>query len=413
MRMRKFTAFILLVCFLFSSQVSFAIDVTATGACVKDFASGEIIYEKNADMPLVPASMTKIMTLFLIYEGLERNDYQKDTPIPVSANAAMLSRDREATNVVLQAGSTCTVDELINMITVVSACAAATVFAEYISGSESAFAQLMTRRASELGLNAYFEDASGLSDNNRITPRSVATLVHLFIEKYPDILNYTSKTTITAYGKTYESTNHLLPGKKFFYDGADGFKTGTTRLAGKCLVSTAQRNNERVIAVSMKSTTVDSRYHDAVRLLDYGFEYVNTYNSFVYSTDIRTFIDGLEIPCCYFLGRNKALLIAAENLNGYGFTTHYNSEEKTLYIYEAKDRERVSLSVEKLPPGQKLFILYKDFVPEVVLVKDGTNNRLSTVYSTNGQCLIDVDELKTYYPYEWNDELRTATLTIQ
>ena len=162
MNFKKITAIFLSICIVFSAQASFALDISAEGACVLDFETSEFIYEKNADALLVPASLTKVMTLFLIFEGLERNDYTLDTKLPVSMNAAILSKNTEATNVRFNANDSYSIDELINMIVSVSACAACTVVAEYISGSEAEFAALMTKRAGELGLTAYFEDASGL-----------------------------------------------------------------------------------------------------------------------------------------------------------------------------------------------------------------------------------------------------------
>lgn len=413
MKLKKFTAIFLLICIVFSAHSSLALSLSAEGACLLDFETNEIIYEKNPDALLTPASLTKVMTLFLLFEGLERNDYTKDTLIPVSENAAILSKNTEATNVVFSPNDFYSIDELINMIVSVSACAACTVFAEYISGSEAEFAALMTKRAEELGLTAYFEDASGLSDKNYVTPRTMALLVNLFIKKYPDILNYTSKPQMTLRGKKYDNTNFLLPGKKFFYSGVDGFKTGSTSLAGKCLVATAQQGGERIISVNMKSRTNDLRYSDATKLLDYGFNHINYYNSSIFSTDIKTFVNGLEIPCFYFHGQKKALLIVAENLNGYGFCTDYDPKCQTLYIYECAEKSFQQVPVTSFSPGQKLFSIYKDFTPNVVLIKDGVQHKLNTVYSLNGQCLIDVDELKNYYPYTWNDSLRTASLGIR
>jgi len=412
MQMKKFTAFILLITVLLTSQTSLALNLTAKGVLLENFETGEVLYEKNADTPLVPASLTKVMTLFLIYEGLERNDFQKDTPIPVSENARLLSKSREATNIVLSAPSY-TVDEFLKMITAVSACAACTAFAEYIAGSEYAFAQMMTKRASELGLSAYFEDASGLSDNNRITPRSMAALTRMFIQRFPDILSYTSQPAITIGNKTYDNTNLLLPGRKFFYSGADGFKTGTTSLAGKCLISTAEKDGERIISVNMKSSTNNSRYEDATKLLNYGFGQIEYLNYSVFSTDIKTFINNMQIPCCYYFGKKDALLITAENLNNYGFNTCYSPENHTLYIYESEEKEFLPMLCEEIPAGQKLYDIYKDFTPEIVLVNEQGEHKLNTVYSLNGQCLIDVDELKIYYPFVWDDAARTASFTIK
>ncbi len=162
--------------------------------------------------------------------------------------------------------------------------------------------------------------------------------MRLFIQKYPDILIFPSLKEATLNRKVYKNTNLLLSEKKF-YEGADGFKTGTTTRAGKCIAATAQRGDTRIISVSMKSSTNALRYSDATALLDSAFARADFLNTNLFETDIRAFVNGAEIPCCYALGRKKALCITAENLNSYGFDTYYDAGVSTLYIYENKNKE--------------------------------------------------------------------------
>lgn len=392
-----------------------ALAFSSVGVCVMDYASGDFYYEKSPDTALTPASLTKIMTLYIIFEKLESGVLTKDTLIPISYNVAMLSRDTEATNIPLNYGENYSVEELLNAITVKSACAACNAMAEYISGSEEEFVKLMNTTAKNIGLSAYFTDSSGLSDYNKITPRSVALLVKTFIKKYPEILEYTSKASVTIRGKTYQNSNKFLDrNNSSYYSLADGFKTGTTTLAGKCLVSTAQKDSTRIISVIMGASTDNLRYSESTYALNLGFDRYNYYNNNIFSTDIRTYINGNEIPCYYFLGENKFLLIKAENLSHYGFNVHYDSTLNTLHM--ALDKLKLVAPIsgdykDKLNTGTPVSSIYKGTPPKVILHKDDVAYEFQTVFSLNGECCISVDELASYFSYAWDGINRTAKMT--
>lgn len=413
--MKKIVALLTLICILSAPLSALALNISAPAAYVMDFATGEVLYSKNPDAVRAPASLTKVMTLFMLYEGLERGDFTKDTLIPVSPAVAASSRSWEATNVPLNSNEQYRIEELIDAMIAPSACAACSAFAEYVAGSEDAFASLMTQRATELGLNLYFEDASGLSDNNKVTAASMAQLARLFLSKYPDILNYSSKPYIMFRGKRYDNTNCFLdPEGDYYFPEVDGFKTGTTNLAGRCLISTAEDSYSRVISVNLGSKSTAYRYLDATALLKYGLGIAQEKNTSVFSTDIRTLIDGKEIDCCYFLGAKPALLITAEELSNYGFDVYYDAETSTVHLIENVQKAFVPQTIqEKGVPGEKLHSLYTDFVPSVVLHKDGNSFPLSTVYSLNGACLIDVDELAQFYSYTWIGPERIASLSVR
>ena len=412
MMKRAFILFLIIT--LAASPCAQAFNISAVGACSMDFESGEFLYEKNSDMSLTPASLTKIMTLYIVFEKMAEGVLSKDTPIIISENAARLSRDKEATNIILNQGEAIKLDTLIDAMVIVSACASCTAVAEHISGSEENFALLMNETASKLGISAYFTDASGLSDYNLITPKSIAILVREFITKYPDILNYTKKSKVWIKGKEYKNTNQFLDiESKNYYSGVDGFKTGTTSRAGKCLISTAQKDGERIISVLMKAGSNAARYSDSRALLDSAFESVRYFNWNLFSTDIRAYIDGVEIPCCYSLGREKTLCITAENLNFYGFDTYYDAESSTLYIYENNLKEISPVSCEKeVVPSVPIYKIYEQPSLKVVLVKDTAQYMLKTVFSLNGQCCISFDEFGKFFSYSWDGEKRTAMLNI-
>ena len=246
--------------------------VAADSAIVIDYDTGETLYAKDADTMRVPASMTKVMTAYIIFEELEAGNLTLDTLVPISDFAADISRNqaRYPTAVPLPYGGSLTVDTLLKLILIPSASASCVAMAEYISGTEAAFVQRMNATAQRLGMTAQYENCHG-AHVHYLTARSQATLVREFIRRFPQILDYTSMTSVTFNGETLANTNQLLPGAAFAYEGADGFKTGTINAAGYCLSATAVRDGRRVISVLMHSDDNATRHTDSIALLDYGF----------------------------------------------------------------------------------------------------------------------------------------------
>lgn len=244
-------------------------EIVAEAAVVMDYDTGEVVYAKDADTMRVPASMTKVMTAYIIFEELEAGRLTLDTQVEISEKNAELSRDPSYPAMVpLPAGETVSVDTLLKLILLPSASASCIVMAEYIAGTEEAFVQRMNETARRLGLTAAYENCHGAFPHN-ITARSQAQLVRAFIQRYPQVLDYTSLTQVEFGGKTYTNTNYMLT--KYLYEGCDGFKTGTIPEAGYCLAATAERSGRRLIAVVMKSSSDFQRFADASALLDYGF----------------------------------------------------------------------------------------------------------------------------------------------
>ena len=247
--------------------------ITAYSAIVMDYNTGEVLYEKEADTMRVPASMTKVMTAYIIFEELEAGNLTLDTMVPISARNAQISRNqsRYPTAVPLPAGGSVSVDNLLKLILVPSASASCIVMAEYIAGSEAAFVQRMNATAQRLGMQASYQNCHG-AHVHYLTARAQATLVRECIRRFPQMLEYTSLPSITFNGKTYANTNQLLPGAAYAYEGVDGFKTGTINAAGYCLSATATRGNQRIISVVLHSSSNATRHTDSRKLLDYGFQ---------------------------------------------------------------------------------------------------------------------------------------------
>ena len=247
-------------------------ELTASSAIVIDYDTGETLYAKDADTMRVPASMTKVMTAYIIMEELESGRLTLDTQVPISEKNAALSRNSSyPMSVPLPAGSTVSVDTLLKLILIPSASASCVVMAEYISGTEDAFVQRMNETARRLGMNAAYQNSHG-AKVHYITARSQAILVRECIQRFPQMLKYTAMTSMQFNGQTLDNTNRLLPGCDFAYEGADGFKTGTIAAAGYCLSATAARNGHRVISVVMHASDTNTRHTDSIALLDYAFK---------------------------------------------------------------------------------------------------------------------------------------------
>ena len=286
----RITALTLLFALLLTSTVLAAAPptpptITADSAIVIDYDTGEVLYEKDADTMRVPASMTKVMTAYIIFEELEAGNLTLDTMVPVSNTNADRSRSSNYPAIVpLPYGKSQSVDTLLKLILIPSASASCIVMAEYISGSEEAFVQRMNETAKRLGMTAAYENCHG-AHVHYLTARSQAILVREFISRFPQVLDYTSMTGVQFNGKYYPNTNKLLPGLDYAYDGADGFKTGTIDAAGYCLSATATKNGRRIISVVMHADDDKTRHTDSTAILNYGFamlEYQAPYTDVAY-----------------------------------------------------------------------------------------------------------------------------------
>ena len=391
--------FLLFFLFAFAINITpvHALDITSEAAIVIDINSGKAFYESNADTPLAPASMTKVMTVYLIYESINNGTLSKDTLITADEEDHIASTDPVATNVYLETGESYSVDELIGAILVPSACAASAMVGKYISGSEAAFAELMTQTAAELGLTAYYEDASGLSDNNRITARSMAKLVSILINKYPDVLNYTSEYHISFGGKQYRSTNRMLPEGSMPYPGVNGFKTGTTTLAGRCFAASAVNDGIHLVSVTMHSGYGTARFSDTKKLLDLGFtEAALRYNN-LYSTDLKVYINGFELPTFCYTGTTDHLVVIAEDLSDYGFDVSWNGASRSLSVQYAPDKAVYPIDTEpykQYGSGNPILPIYKTNTT-VDLSYNGDRHMLKDIYDLSGYIAVSADELSS------------------
>lgn len=244
-------------------------------AVLMEASTGRILYEKNSNQALPPASVTKIMTLLLVMEAIDNGKIKLTDKVTVSEHAASMG----GSQVYLKVGEEMSVEEMIKCVVIASANDCAVALAEFLYGSEEAFVSAMNQRAKELGMNnSNFENTNGLDDTatNHVTSAMDIAIMSRELIKHELILKYSSTWMDTirngSFGLT--NTNRLVR----FYPGANGLKTGSTSKAKFCISATAKRDGMQLIAVIMASPTRDIRNNEAKALLDFGFSNYGIYN---------------------------------------------------------------------------------------------------------------------------------------
>ena len=243
------------------------IGISAPSAILMEKVTGEVIYDKNSHERLPPASVTKVMTMLLIVEAVERGDISLDDTVIASERAASFG----GSCVFLEEGEKMSVAEMLKCICVVSANDCAVAMAEHLCGSEQAFVARMNDRARELGLkDTNFKNCTGLfEDDEHYTSAYDIAVMSRELIRHDMIKDYTTIWMDTIRGGEFglSNTNKLV----YYYDGCTGLKTGFTEKAMYCLSATAEREGVEYIAVIMHADTIDKRNNDAKALLSYGF----------------------------------------------------------------------------------------------------------------------------------------------
>ena len=243
------------------------LSLNCRAAILVDQDTGTVLYEKNADEQVPIASITKVMTLLLTFEAIHNGQLTLETTVPVSEHAYHMG----GSQIWLEPGEQFTLDEMIKAICVSSANDAAVAVAELVGGSEPAFVERMNARAAELGMeHTTFHNACGLDTEGHLsTARDVAVMSCQILNTCPEVLHYTGIWTDTLRGGATQlvNTNKLLKS----YNGITGLKTGTTGKAGVCISASASRDDLRLIAVVLGSSSGKERFAAATSLLDYGF----------------------------------------------------------------------------------------------------------------------------------------------
>lgn len=249
-----------------NAAIGQTLDIKAKSAILLEPYTGEILYEMNSDEQLAPASITKVMSLLLIMEAIDKGELDLETVIYASEHACSMG----GSQIWLEPGEGMTVDDLLKATVIASANDACVALGEAIAGSEEGFVALMNEKAKELGMtNTKFVNCTGLDAEGHLTSAhdvavmSGELIKHELIKKYSTVWMDTLRD-----GKSeLVNTNKLVR----FYEGTTGLKTGTTSIAKYCLAATAKRNSMELVAVVMAGETSNDRFNGAKKLLDYGF----------------------------------------------------------------------------------------------------------------------------------------------
>ena len=242
------------------------LEVTAPSAVLMEASTGQVLFEKDPHALRSCASITKVMTLCLVFQAIDSGRLSLDQTLTASAHAASMG----GSDIWLEEGEAMSVDDLIKATVIMSANDAAVVLAEAVSGSEEAFVAQMNEKAQQLGMNdTVFKNCNGLDEEGHVTSAYDVALMSRELIRHEKVFDYTLTWMDSVRGGETQlvNTNKLIRG----YPGITGLKTGTTGQAGSCITATAEREGLSLIAVVLGADSTDHRFQDAAALLDYGF----------------------------------------------------------------------------------------------------------------------------------------------
>ncbi len=262
--------FVCLIILLLAANLSAAdrLQITARSAILMDMTTGRILYTRNADAAIQPASITKVLTLYVADEAILEGKVHPRDPVKISRKAGQTGGSK----MFLTAGSELPLEELLKGMAVVSANDASVAVAEYIGGDIETFVERMNRKARELGMyRSFFRNPNGLPAKGQVTTaKDILILARAYLQRFPESLNIHSQQYYTYRDITQHNRNSLL----HRYPNADGLKTGWVQKAGYHIVATAKRGDTRLIAVVMGAKNPKIRAKETERLLDEGFRMI-------------------------------------------------------------------------------------------------------------------------------------------
>ena len=348
--MKKLFIFIFCLLFMIGNLYCEEVDLKlhAKSAILVETSTHKVLYEENMHDKRSPASMTKIMTLLLTMESLEKGNIKLNDKVSISKHAASMG----GTQIFVEEGSKVDVKTLIKGMAIASANDAAVAIAEYIGGSESNFVSMMNKKAKELGCkNTVFKNPHGLDEDGHYTTAYDLSLIAIELLKHPSILKYTStyEDYIDVSGNNHwlVNTNKLIR----FYNGIDGLKTGYTSKAMYCLTATMEKNNMRLISIVMGEENKDNRSEDTISLMEYGFSNYgikNIYKKDEYNKTI--YIDNASNRSVKYHLNNDVNMIVNKNDKD----VKYNVQEK-LYDIKAPLKKGDSVGILELTYNNKIY----------------------------------------------------------
>ncbi|HHY10883.1 MAG TPA: D-alanyl-D-alanine carboxypeptidase [Firmicutes bacterium] len=301
--MKSLKSALVLIFVLIFSQIAAAapFEIDASKAVLLDFDSGQILFSQNGEKEHVPASLVKVMTMYVAFDLIKEGRAALDDTTTVTEDAWRMIGSR----MFLEPGEIVTLEELLYGIAVVSGNDACVALAQALAGSENLYVKWMNEKAQSLGLNLSFTDVHGLADTNRITAEDMALLVRSYLKEHPEALAYHREPFFAYQPRSAKSPikqgnrNGLLK----TFEGADGLKTGHLQAAGYNLVGTAVQNNRRLVSVILGAESERRREEETAKLLSYGFRSFDLLN-------ISRFLENKEITVYKGRQRKVALTVA-------------------------------------------------------------------------------------------------------
>lgn len=362
------TMFMLFPIKVLSAEDNFS--VPASAAFAVDFNTGKVLYNQNADEPLGIASMTKLITAYIVYEEVEKGNIAWTDTVPISDKLKKMSKDPDLSNVPIEDDQVYTVKDALDASIISSANSLTSALAEYISGTEIKFVDRMYEQLKSWGItDAYLVTASGLGnedmgkdiypgsgkkDENKLSARSMAIVAQHLISDYPEVLDISSQPSTTIL-KDEEveiwNSNDMLPGFDYYTEGVDGLKTGTTPLAGACFVGTISRDNQRLITVVMDVEEEYNRFQVTADLMNYTLDNW-TYKTILKKGDLSS---QKTLPTHY--GKQKDVdIILAEDLSVWT-----KNDNKNIKLFFETDKKQLTKKEQVAAPKEKGYIVGKEY----------------------------------------------------
>lgn len=275
-----------------SIDVSAVSDLEAESGIIVDAKTGDILFSKNVDIKLPPASMTKMMTEYLVLESINEGNISWDTTTQISDYAYSISANTSFSGIGLRQNQDYTVRQLYEGMAIISDNATTIALAELVSGSETEFVKMMNQKGEELGLKDFkFVNSTGLNnkslgedrpggtgpeEDNLMSARATAKLAYHLVNDYPEVLEFSSTIRSKLDDEELLNLNWMLPWNNdnyapYYFEGVDGLKTGYTSEAGYCFTGTALRGDQRFITVVMRTDSYGARFEETIKLMNYGF----------------------------------------------------------------------------------------------------------------------------------------------
>ncbi|MCA1066614.1 D-alanyl-D-alanine carboxypeptidase family protein (plasmid) [Rossellomorea sp. AcN35-11] len=391
-----FMAMFVLFSGLNTASAAGELGLEAESAILVDAKTGKILYEKQADLTLAPASMTKMMTEYLVLEAIENGTISWDQDTAISEYAYKISQNRSLSNVPLRSDGMYKVKELYEAMAIYSANGATIALAELVGGSEKNFVKMMNDKAEEMNLGEHqFLNTTGLNNSdlqgmhhtggeneeNLLTARGTAKLAYYLVKDYPEVLETASiPKKIFREGTddaiNMSNWNWMLPDLVYGYEGMDGLKTGSTDLAGYSFTGTAVRDGMRLISVVMKTESYKSRFEETQKLMDYGFGQFEEKELYPASFQVKGMS---ELPV--IKGKEETVEIATDK----AITTVIKTNEEELYSVKY-NLDKGSLTEDgeltaKVKKGQKVGALNLIYKGEMDLgyIEDGKDKKVESV----------------------------------